>query len=70
MPRHRFLQYLSTPLPQPRPGPVNLSAFCFCPVALVTDGSHQQALYQAAFEHARALVRPSPTERDLLGVWN
>lgn len=69
MTRHRFLERLTPPLPQPRPRPVNLDAFCLCPWPLVM-GPRQQALYQAAFEYAQAVVRPSLVERDLLGVWN
>jgi hypothetical protein len=29
-----------------------------------------QWVYQQAWEQARAVLRPSWTERDLLGVWN
>lgn len=32
--------------------------------------AHCQWVYQQAWEQARAVVRPSWIERDLLGVWN
>jgi hypothetical protein len=50
-------------------------AFAVCPLALIqgqspVQQSWQSALYQLAFEQARAVLEPSLLERDLLGVWN
>jgi hypothetical protein len=60
------------PVAEPVPSP---SAFLLCPVVglpLVSPahGQWQQSLYAWAMEQARAVVRPSLPERDLLAVWN
>ena len=75
MPRHRFLDGAGNwRLPRPQAAPVSANAFCACPVALMGSAggmaSAWQQVYQAALEEARAVVRPSLLERDLLGVRN
>jgi hypothetical protein len=76
MHRHRFLEQLNRlPLPQPQAHPIPTSAFCACPLSLMAGLSvatmqWRQRIYQLAFEEAKAVVRPSLPERDLLGVWN
>jgi hypothetical protein len=57
------------PLADPSPSP---SAFVLCPVP-ASSPAHtqwQQSLYEYALAQARAVVRPSLPERDLLAVWN
>jgi hypothetical protein len=56
----------------PTPSP---TAFLLCPVVCLpvwspAQGQWQQSLYDWAFAQARAVVRPSLPERDLLAVWN
>jgi hypothetical protein len=69
MNRHRFLEQMEQRhLPRPQARPINMMAFCACPVVLARPW--QQQVYQMAFEQAQAVVRPSLPERDLLGVWN
>jgi hypothetical protein len=76
MHRHRFLGVVDQRrLPQPQAQPINMSAFCACPLSLVSGAGGagwlwQQHVYQLAFAQAQAVVRPSLLERDLLGVWN
>jgi hypothetical protein len=65
---------MSSPLPQPDPTP-SPAAFVLCPLVwfpVPVEGwlAVQQGLYQKALEEAKAVVRPSIVERDLLGVWN
>lgn len=59
-----------TPDPSTRTQP----GFVAVPWALLTVGLQEPtpnlAIYQAALEQARAVVRPSLPERDLLAVWN
>jgi hypothetical protein len=55
---------VSTPFPSP-------AAFALCPVmGLPNHCQWQQGLYEYALAQARAVVRPSLLERDLLAVWN
>jgi hypothetical protein len=52
----------------PSPSP---AAFLLCPLAFsCAHGQWQQSLYQWALSQAKAVVRPSLPERDLLAVWN
>jgi hypothetical protein len=72
---HRFLHALEQhPLPQPPRPAVAPTAFILCPIAWQAMLPAQQcfllAIYQAAFQEAQAVARPSLPERDLLGVWN
>ena len=62
--RIRAMTSTNPPLPEPQPNP---TAFALCPLPLAP---WQQALYALALEQAKAVVRPSLPERDLLGVWN
>ena len=60
------------PIHDPSPAP---SAFFLCPLTClpaVPDAARlqQQALYEWAYQQARAVLRPSILERDLLAVWN
>ena len=60
------------PLADPTPSP---GAFVMCPPMCLPAWSpelalRQQALYEWALNQARAVVRPSLPERDLLAVWN
>ena len=59
-------------LPTPTEPAFTPSHFVLCPAACFTPLAWcwQQAIYQAAFEQARAAIRPSIIERDLAGVWN
>ncbi len=76
MQHHRFRnEAFSRQLPRPQAAPINLSAFCLCPIALWPGVSseayrYQQMVYQLAFDQALAVVRPSLPERDLLANWN
>jgi hypothetical protein len=59
-------------LADPSPSP---AAFVLCPVTGLPACSPahcqwQQGLYEYALAQARAVVRPSLPERDLLAVWN
>jgi hypothetical protein len=63
---------MSPPEPEPNATPP-ASAFVLCPLVWfpgLTLESWQQELYRRALEEAKAVVRPSILERDLLGVWN
>ncbi len=53
--------------PSPAPG-----AFVFCPMVMHSPAhcQWQQGLYEYALAQARAVVRPSLLDRDLLAVWN
>ncbi len=56
----------------PSPSP---EAFLLCPLiclpfAWPAQGQWQQSLYEYALAQAKAVVRPSLPERDLLAVWN
>ncbi|HEY7428434.1 MAG TPA: hypothetical protein VH682_29650 [Gemmataceae bacterium] len=60
------------PVANPSPSP---AAFVLCPLAGLPAGSPahfqwQQDLYEWALAQAKAVVRPSLPERDLLAVWN
>jgi hypothetical protein len=57
------------PVSEPSPSP---SGFLLCPLVSLPFGSAhwQQDLYAWALAQAKAVVRPSLPERDLLGVWN
>jgi hypothetical protein len=60
------------PIADPAPSP---EGFLLCPLGglPVCSPEHsqwQQSLYAWAFSQARAVVRPSLLERDLLAVWN
>ena len=76
MQTHRFRDYFeSYPLPRPSAPAVTTGTFIVCPPALVQGLPFAQqcwawAVYQLAFEQARAATQPSLVERDLLGVWN
>jgi hypothetical protein len=75
--RHRF-RNLFDQLDQSRPSrptaTASMHSFVVCPVALMPcqpmQVSWQQQVYQAAFQQAQAVVRPSLLERDLLAAWN
>jgi hypothetical protein len=75
MQTNRISSELPVRTPQAPTPPWTPSTFVFCPmpwVAPVTPEQWmmQQWVYQCAFEQAKAVVRPSILERDLLGVWN
>jgi hypothetical protein len=76
MRRHRFLQHTEAiPVPPPPQPNVNPSAFFLLPATVppgmtVEQWMMRQMIYQAAFQQAQAVVRPSLPERDLLAVWN
>ncbi len=60
------------PVADPSPSP---AAFLFCPLVCLpagtpAQGQWQQGLYEWALAQAKAVVRPSLLERDLLAVWN
>jgi hypothetical protein len=60
------------PMAEPSPSP---AAFLLCPLVCLpvcspAQGHWQQSLYEWAFSQAKAVVRPSLPERDLLAVWN
>jgi hypothetical protein len=60
-------------LPHPPLPPVQPAQFFAFPAAFLAPGLTVAGLapiYQAAFEQAQALVRPSLPERDLLAAWN
>jgi hypothetical protein len=62
-------------LPRPPLHAIVPKAFVLCPATIVQGLTVEQRafpqwIYQKAFEEARAVVRPSLPERDLLGVWN
>jgi len=62
-------------LPRPPAPPVTAVGFMLCPLVLLrglTTAQHcwQHSVYQAAFELAQEVARPSLPERDLLAVWN
>jgi hypothetical protein len=64
---------LRLPAP-PAPAPA-ADAFVLLPAALLpavseAEEARRRALYEWALAEARAVVRPSLPERDLLGVWN
>ena len=67
MHRHRLAQEADTyrlpALPEP---PLDLSAFALVPVAPATAADYALllAVYRAALDEARAVVRPSVLERD------
>ncbi len=73
---HRVRDYLTpSSLPRPASQRTSWAGFVGCPSCLLPGVSAsqwvaRQWLYQAAFEEAQAVVRPSLPERDLLGVWN
>jgi hypothetical protein len=52
--------------PTPSPAAFLLFPLVFSPLA----AQHQFALYEWALNQAKAVVRPSVLERDLLAVWN
>jgi hypothetical protein len=59
----------------PTPAITSPEAFVAIPVAALPpltpeQMAYQAALYQMALEQAKAVVRPSILERDLLAVWN
>ena len=59
-------------LPEPAP---QADAFVLLPISCLPEPARSQALqmqwiYQQALETAKAVVRPSLPERDLLGYWN
>lgn len=57
-------QRVADPVPSP-------AAFLLCPLAGPSAFVQwQQSLYEWALAQARAVVRPSLPERDLLAVWN
>jgi hypothetical protein len=75
MTRRIFLEEPRIFLPQPPDPPVAPEGFMMFPVnALPAQTPDQLAfmqwLYQQALEKAKATVRPSLLERDLLGYWN
>ncbi len=60
------------PVVDPSPSP---TAFLLCPLVCLpvsspAQGQWQQSLYEMALSKAKAVVRPSLPERDLLAVWN
>jgi hypothetical protein len=56
------------PVADPSPSP---TAFLLCPLGCCSaQGQWQQSLYEWALAQAKAVVRPSLPERDLLAVWN
>lgn len=60
------------PVADPSPSP---AAFVLCPLMGLpacspAHSQWQQNLYEWALAQARAVVRPSLPERDLLAVWN
>jgi len=56
------------PVADPSPSP---AAFLLCPLGCCSpQGQWQQDLYEWALAQAKAVVRPSLPERDLLAVWN
>jgi hypothetical protein len=77
MHRHRLAQEADTyRLPAPPEPPFNPAAFALVPVALpaTPDAAHAYAqllaLYRAALDEARAVVRPSVLERECLEAPN
>jgi hypothetical protein len=74
MHRHRLApgaDYYRLPRP-PAPAVAPAQFFAF-PVACLPPGVSAAGLapiYQAAFEQAQAVARPSLLERDLLAAWN
>jgi len=67
--RLRLAQPYRFNLPQAPEQAVAAGSFVLCPLPCLGAARTQQ-LYRQAFEQARAVVRPSLPERDLLGVWN
>jgi hypothetical protein len=62
-------------LPQPPGTGISPETFVSVPLSCLSPLTPeqwlwQQALYEQALAQARAVVRPSLPERDLLGVWN
>ena len=60
------------PIADPSPSP---EGFLYCPllglpVCSPEFSQWQQSLYEWALAQAKAVVRPSLPERDLLAVWN
>jgi hypothetical protein len=76
MNRHRFQLQDRTEieryrLPQPQAKVTTPESFMACPAFLFQGlTAEQRSIYQWAYEQARAVVRPSLLERDLLAVWN
>lgn len=76
MGQHRFQAHLwedrlpQPPSPSPLPGSFVLCPMVLCQGFFPAQLPWQWQLYQAAFEQAQAVNRPSLPERDLLGVWN
>lgn len=56
--------------PSPSPSAFLLYPLGGWPVCSPTQGQWQQSLYEWALSQAKAVVRPSLPERDLLAVWN
>jgi hypothetical protein len=73
MPVHRFQSMVESfrlpmpPTPDPQPG-----SFVLYPMAVTGSMAFcwQCQIYQAAWQEALAVARPSLPERDLLAVWN
>jgi hypothetical protein len=62
-------------MPEPPQPEVRPDSFILCPFGTFPGATPEQCLWQQwlylrAFEQARAVVRPSLPERDLLAVWN
>jgi hypothetical protein len=58
-------------LPRPAEPLLTPQTFVMCPVqSSFVQFNLQRELYRLALEQARAIVRPSLPERDLLAVWN
>ena len=71
--RHRFRNIMETP--DSLPSASEPIGFILVPCGWLQPVSaqqwnYQQALYDWAFQQAKAVMRPSIVERDLLGVWN
>ena len=76
MHHHRFRDQMDTPELPLSSQPVHMpGAFVVCPLPLqqalsLEQRLYQIAIYQLAFEQARAAARPSWVERDVLAAWN
>jgi hypothetical protein len=66
-----FTNRLSFQTPKPPTANQASGSFVAVPWALCGEVAlHQLWIYQVALDQARAVVRPSLPERDLLAVWN
>jgi hypothetical protein len=59
---HRIANLMTTPAMTTFPASVSLGGFMACPVLLVL-APWQQQLYQRAYAEAKAVIRPSITDR-------